>query len=498
MATTDNTEHEPASAPSTAPKGRAPQAAQPGPAHADGLPKRERTLVIGIMMAGTTTACISQSMMIAALPTIMHEFNVNATLGQLLTTSYIFTLGLISAMTAFLVRHVSAKKLFLASLSCFVVGCAASLVAPNYPLLLASRLLQAGGAGIALPLIQVVALSVYPKSEYGKAMGLVGVIIGFAPAVGPTISGFIIDLWGWHAVFVALGGVALAVIAVAVPLLKDVVHREQARDRFDAPSGLLYTIGACCVMVGVTLLESGGSLGWEAAVALAAGVVALAVFSRRQLRAPNPLLKLSCFRDRTFAVSTVLVIVAQMAFMSGSIMVPLFVQDVQGQSAAVSGLTILPGAVLLGFLNPVTGRLLDRHGPRPLIVCGCAVLAAGTFAFAHCAADTPAWAITVLYGVRTVGVACLMMPMTAHACTVLPNEDIPQGTAIITSFRQILASLSTSVLIAVMAHASSNELGVDAFGFGVSFTVQTAVIVAAFAFGMALMPRSGARTRAAH
>ena len=144
----------------------------------DGLPRRQRTVVLSIMMAGTTAACISQSMMIAALPTIMHEFAVNAALGQLLTTSYIFMLGLISAMTAYLVNRVDAKKLFVAAMLCFVAGCAAALFAPNYPLLLASRLLQAGGAGIALPLIQVVALSVYPRNEYGRAMGLVGLIMG--------------------------------------------------------------------------------------------------------------------------------------------------------------------------------------------------------------------------------------------------------------------------------------------------------------------------------
>ena len=462
-------------------------------AYQDGLPKRERTLVIGVMMAGTTAACISQSMMIAALPTIMHDFNVDATLGQLLTTAYIFTLGLISAMTAYLVNHVSSKKLFLASMACFTVGCAAALVAPNYPLLLASRLLQAGGAGIALPLIQVVALSVYPKSEYGKAMGLVGLIVGFAPAIGPTISGFLIDLWGWHSVFVALGAVAIVVIALAVFLLKDVVRRTGEHDHFDVPSGVLYTVGFYCILVGASALESDAGIGPATVGALAAGVVAIAAFVRRQLRIEHPLLKLSCFRDRTFAVSAVLVVISQMAMMSGSIMVPLFVQDVQLQSATVSGLTILPGAVLLGFLNPVTGRLLDAHGPRPLIVGGCSVLVVGTLAFALCDASTPEWAVTALYGLRTVGIACLMMPMTAHACTVLDGEDIPQGTAIITSFRQLFASLSTSVLIAVMAHASSNELGVDAFGFGVSFIVQAVVIALAFVAGMALMPKRTAR-----
>ena len=421
----------------------------------DGLPKRQRTIVLAVMMSGTTAACISQSMMIAALPTIMHEYSVSASLGQLLTTSYIFTLGLISAMTAYLVHRVDSKKLFIAAMVCFVAGCAAALVAPNYPLLLASRLLQAGGAGIALPLIQVVALSVYPKSEYGRAMGLVGLIIGFAPAIGPTVSGFLIDFWGWRSVFVIF----------------------------------------CGIMLGTTVMESDAAFDPVSLAALAGGALALFVFARRQARIEQSLLKLSCFRNRTFAIATVLVMMSQMAFMVGSIMVPLFVQDVQGGSATVSGLTILPGAVLLGFLNPVTGRLLDRYGPRPLVAVGCAVLAAGTLAFAACDAGTPEWAITVLYGVRTVGVACLMMPMTAHACAALSLEDIAQGTAIITSFRQIFGALSSSALITVMALASSNELGIDVGGFALSFEVQAAVIVVGFVVGMAFLPRPQRKTR---
>lgn len=459
----------------------------------DGLPKRERMVVLGIMMSGTTAACISQSMMIAALPTIMHEFSVNAALGQLLTTSYIFTLGLISAMTAFLIRRTSSKALLLAAMSCFVAGCAASLFVTSYPLLLASRLLQAGGAGIALPLIQVVALSIYPKSEYGKAMGVVGLIIGFAPAIGPTVAGFLIDAWGWRSVFVVLGTVSLVVIAAAAVLLRDVVGSKGARERFDVPSGLLYTAGFVCVMVGATFVEEGGFPWWSALIAFLAGGMGLAAFARRQLRIDNPLLKLACFRDRTFAVSTALVLISQMAFMSGSIMVPLFVQDVQGDSAAVSGLTILPGAVLLGIINPITGRYLDRHGPRALIVAGAAVLTVGTLAFCACSTDTPEWVVTALYGVRTAGVACLMMPMTANASAELDIKDIAQGTAIITSFRQIFGALSSSALIGVMAAASSNALGVDAWGFGVSFALQAALILVGCAACFVLMPRASRR-----
>lgn len=463
-----------------------------GAPEGDGLPKRERTKVLAIMMSGTTAACISQSMMIAALPTIMHEFNVDAALGQLLTTAYIFTLGLFSAMTAYLVNRMNTRKLFLASMGCFVVGCAASIVAPNYPLLLASRLLQAGGAGIALPLIQVVALSVYPKSEYGRAMGIVGLIIGFAPAIGPTISGFFIDAWGWRSVFITLGAITVVVMVLTALFLEDVVQHEPDQAHFDVLSGLLYTLGFALILTGTASLESSGQFNAGVLVPFALGAAGLAVFAVRQFRIPNPLLKLSCFRDRTFSVGMLLVLLGHIGFMSASIMVPLFVQDVQGQSASVSGLTILPGAVLLGFLNPVTGRYLDKHGPKPLIIAGTALLTVGTLAFVPLGPDTPEIVVTVLYGVRTVGVACLMMPMTAYACTTLAKADIAQGTAIITSFRQIFGSLASSLLIAIMAMASTAPLGIDAYGFGVSFAIQAALIAVGGIASFVLLPRKSA------
>lgn len=463
--------------------------AEPETGAAVDMSAHRRHLILGTMMLGTGAACISQSMMIAALPTIMEQFAVDATLGQLLTTSYIFALGLISAVSAFLVNRVNAKTLFFTAIGIFIVGCAAALVAPNYWLLLASRLLQAGGAGILLPLIQVVALSVYPKSEYGKAMGIVGIIIGFAPAIGPTISGFLIDVWGWHSVFVVLGSIALAVALAAIPLLpRDIVEQRGHRDRFDAISTLLYVGGLCACMVGITLVESSGASPVAGAV-LAASVVVLTVFARRELRADEPLLKLSCLGNGTFAVSVCLVLVSQVAFMAGSIMVPLFVQDVQMDSATVSGLVILPGALLLGILNPVTGRYLDRHGPIPLVIVGGVMLVIGTAAFAFLDPQAPEWLVMILYGVRTVGVACLMMPMTAYGSAALPAGDLAQATAIITSFRQIFGSLSVSVLIAIMAANSSNALGIDAHGFGVSFLVLSAVIALGCVIGALILRR---------
>ena len=456
-------------------KNAAPAAVADPEPERDGLPLRQRRVVLGIMVSGTTAACISQSMMIAALPAVMHEYGISASSGQLLTTAYIFVLGLISAMTGYLMNRFDSKKLFFASMASFAV------------------LLQAGGAGVCLPLVQLVALNIYPKSQYGQATAIVGMIIGFAPAIGPTISGFLIDAWGWRSMFWMLGAIALAVMVLTVLLLDDVVRRPDHPGHFDLVSALLYSGGFVLVMIAATMLESGGFVGAGFIAPLLLGVAGLVVFARRQLRVPEPFLRLQCFRDKTFAVSTLIVICAHMMFMAPSIMVPLFVQDIQGLSATVSGLTLLPGAIMMGVMNPVTGRLLDRRGPRPLIAVGCVTVLAGTVAFALIPASVPEWVVTVLYGVRATGIACLMMPLTAWACTTLDPDELAQASAIITSARQLIGSLSASVFIAAMALTSQNALGVDLGGFDFSFWLQCIVPVLAFILGMFVLPAKGKR-----
>lgn len=452
------------------------------------LPKRKRILVLTVMMIGTFVATLSQSMLIAALPTIMNQFGVDATLGQLLTTSYIFMLGLISATTAVLITRFNTKYLFIIAMSIFVVGCAAALVAPNYGWLLLARLMQAGGAGIALPLIQVVALSVYPKEHYGRAMGIVGLLIGFAPALGPAISGFMIDLGGgWRTIFLVLGAIVAVITIVSCFTLSDAAKHEKAR--LDILSAVLYTAGFCFFMMGVTFFETARLNDIAIYLPCIIGAVLLILFTVRQFKIDDPMLKLSCLKNRTFAISTLLVIITQIALMVGAIMVPLFVQDIQGQSAAASGLTILPGAILLGFLNPLTGRLLDKYGPRLLIASGCTLLIVGTLAFVPLESHAPDWLVTVLYGVRVVGISCLMMPMTAHGCAALPDADLAQGTAIMTSFRQVFGAIASSLLVTIMVENADSANGIDLFGFGVSFEVQASIVFFGLVVGLLLIGR---------
>lgn len=430
-------------------------------------------VVLYVMFGGTFFLCLSQAMLITALPVILREFSINAGYGQILTTGYIFALGLISALSAALVYRFSTKRLFLVSLGSFLVGCVLCLVAQDFTTLVIGRFLQAGGAGISLPLIQNVALIVYPKEEYGKAMGLVGLIIGFAPAIGPVVSGPIIDYLGWRAIFLILLVIVGVCFVLALFLVRNMAHRREVH--INIPSAVLYFIGCTCVMTAFTQLESFGPADPVVWGTFAVGVLFIVGYVRHDKRSRQPLLHLGCFRSRRFTIDTLFVIFGQASMMIASIMVPLFIQGVQGESATLSGLTIMPGAILLGILNPVTGRLYDRYGARPLAICGCVLILAGTIAFTFCTADTPFWLIILLYGLRILGISAVWMPMTADASVALPPGEAAQATAITTSLRQMISAVLSTVFVSIMALFTVDASGISVYGFSVSFWVLSAL-----------------------
>ena len=205
--------------------------------------------VFYIMLAATFVTSAAQAMLSTALPAIMEEFAVDASMGNLLTTGYIYVLGILSVLTAFLIQRFDIRKLFLAAVACFVLGSALAWVAPSYYVLLAARFLQAGGNGVLIPLVQTVAVSVYPKERHGFALGLVGMVIGFAPAVGPSIAGIIVQEASWRMIFVLLGGfAALALAASFFTVRGEGAHYKVA---LDLKSCLLFIPGLVLLLVGV-------------------------------------------------------------------------------------------------------------------------------------------------------------------------------------------------------------------------------------------------------
>lgn len=442
-------------------------------------------VVLFVMLLGTFVSSTAQSMLTAALPSIMGQFGVDATLGQLLTTGYIYMLGIMSAMTAFLLTKCNSRHLFLAAVGCFIAGCIGAILAHSYPVLLASRFLQACGNGILLPLVQTVAVAIYPRERRGFALGLVGMVISFAPVLGPTLSGAITDLWGWKSIFVILGSLSLLSWIVAVFVVDD--QGEHTPVKFDVASCLLFVGGLVCLMAGVTAAEQTGPLMWQTYVPVLVAFLLLFVFARRQLRLSEPLLKVTLFESKHFLLGVGLVALAQVAMVAGTLQVPLYVQEVHGMSALESGLILLPGSLLTALISAPVGTFYDNHGMRISATAGLSALAAGTLGFVSFDETTPAVAIAALYAVRMLGLTFLMMPMTAYALEKLVGNDAAHGTAIVNTTRQVCGSLGSSLLVSMMAAvtasvdpgSSAAASGLSAVGFHASFGLQAALFACA-------------------
>lgn len=436
----------------------------------------KRNIILVTLMAGAFIASMGQNMLTAALSSIMVEFQISASLGQLLTTGYIMLLGIISALSAFLIRKYATKNLFLCCMGLFLAGGILAFFAPSFPVLLFGRAIQACGAGVLVPLLQTVAFYLFPKEKHGQAMGIVMLVIGFAPALGPVVSGVFVDLWGWRSIFILMIGVAMTAFALGAVNLCDFSDGEKGR--MDLFSTVLYGFGFCGFMLGVTSMKEAGIFAMQTLLLLGGGVLFLGLFIYRQLRERHPMMELRLFGNKEFCIAAILIGLTYMASMSGATIVPLYIQTARGESATLSGLVVLPGMLVSILLSPVAGKLFDQFGARRVTLTGLLILFLGNSGFVFCTENSSLLMVTLLYLIRMFGTTLLLTPLSAYSVSTLEKGQIPQSTAIVTSFRQMVASLATSILVVVISVISA-PAAVTAQAVQVSFGIQSVVYLAA-------------------
>jgi EmrB/QacA subfamily drug resistance transporter len=434
---------------------------------------KKRNLMFAVMMVGAFISSLSQSLLTSALPSIMIAFHISASLGQWLTTIYILVLGVVTGCTAWLINRMDTRRLFFMATFIFFLGCLMALFAGNFELLLISRVVQALGAGIHMPLLQVSALRMYPTEKHGKMLGLTGLVIGFAPAIGPTISGIMVDSFGWQSLFFLMMMIAAVTMIVGIFVITDI--SQYIKGKFDFLSACLYGIGFCLFMFGVTRLDFMNFLSLGVLAPLLTGVLCLVIFVFNQLKVEHPFLEIRIFADRDFTVSTILVSLTYIAMMSGTLLIPLYVQTVRGFSATISGIVLLPGSLLLGILSPFSGSIYDRFGARILVICGMVMLTVGTAAISLFGSlDSLIW-ITGAYCLRMIGISMLLMPLMSFGVHNLSGTNISHGAAIFNSIRQMAGSLGSTIFVVIASKLSLSET-IDVEGINAAFGIQTALM----------------------
>lgn len=431
-----------------------------------------RPMMMALLMIGSFLIIIMQTSLGTALPTLMTAFNVDTATVQWLTTIFLMVNGIMVPVSAFLITRIPTKYLYLAALTVYSIGTAVAWVTPTnaFWLLMVARALQAMAAGIVMPLMQVVALTLFDASSRGRAMGMVGLVIGMAPAIGPTLSGWILDskhhVWGmtlggdWRSIFGLVLPLALLVLVLSTVYFRNVL--ETRKMSLDIRSLIESTVGFGLLLFGSAMVSNYGWSNFTWVIApMIVGVLVIAEFVRHQLHMEKPFLDVSVFANKQFALTSALVSLTFIAMIGVEMVLPIYMQQVRGLSAFHSGLTLLPGALMIGVLSPIAGYFYDLYGAKRLAGFGFFMILLGTIPFQFLTATTPTFYITTLYMVRMVGIGITMMPLTSSAMGALHTDQTAQGTAANNTARQIAASLGTAILASVMQTQINNNLPSD-------------------------------------
>lgn len=415
-----------------------------------------RSLLVVVLLIGTFCTVLNQTLLTTAFPALMKAFNISASSVQWLTTGFLLVNGIMIPISAWLINKFSSKRLYLTAMTIFLIGTITCFVAPNFSTLLIGRLIQAAGVGISMPLLQNIMLSIFPPEKRGSAMGMAGIVIGLAPALGPTLSGWIIDHYTWRDLFGMVIPIVILVLVLAFFLMKSVI--QLSNPSIDVLSAFLSTVGFGSLLYG---FSSVGNDGWGSSKVisfLVIGVFVIGLFVWRQLHLEHPFLELRVFKSPTFTIAAILSSVVNMAMVGAEMVLPLYIQNIRGESAFHSGLMLLPGALIMGLMMPITGAIFDKHGAKRLAISGMLILTAATLPFAFLTQETPIVMIVILYAIRMFGISMVMMPVTTSGMNALPMNLISHGTAVNNTFRQVASSIGTAVLISILTNVTKDNL----------------------------------------
>lgn len=419
-----------------------------------------RGKILAALLFGMFIAILNQTLLNVALPKINTEFNISASTGQWLMTGFMLVNGILIPITAYLFNKYSYRKLFLVALVLFTIGSLICAISMNFPIMMVGRVLQAIGAGVLMPLGSIVIITIYPPEKRGAAMGTMGIAMILAPAIGPTLSGYIVQNYHWNVMF--YGMFIIGILAILVGFVWFKLYQYTTNPKADIPGIIFSTIGFGALLYG---FSEAGNKGWgsvEIETMFAIGIIFIILFVIRELRMKAPMLNLEVLKFPTFTLTTVINMVVMLSLYGGMILLPIYLQNLRGFSALDSGLLLLPGSLIMGLLGPFAGKLLDTIGLKPLAIFGIAVMTYATWELTKLNMDTPYMTIMGIYVLRSFGMAFIMMPMVTAAINALPGRLASHGNAFLNTMRQLAGSIGTAILVTVMTTQTTQHL--SAFG----------------------------------
>ena len=439
---------------------------------------RQDIIQAAVLLAGCLLVVLNYTLLAPALPVIMHEMDVSETTVQWLTSVYAMVEAIVIPLNAFLLGRFSVRKLFAGAFVLFTVASLVGALAPTFGLLIVARVMQAMATGVAMPMVWTLLLLMAPKENRGVLMGIVGLVISFAPAIGPPASGALIDVVGWRSLFLIVAGISVVVIVLTLALLKNREGFE--RTSFDLPSIALSTLGMFGLLYGLSTFTSSDML-WLSVLLMVVGAVSIVVFVRRQGTLEVPMLRVETLKTRRFRNAIIVCCLLEAALIAIDVLLPLFLQNSLGQTPTITGFAMAPAALAGAVTGIVAGRIFDKHGVRRIVLVGAVLLEGSAIALCLCGADAWVALVAGIYCVETIGWQCVSTPTNTWGINSLPNEIIQHGNAVMSTLMQVGASFGTAALVSLTAFgplfaSTPDAAAVTLAGYHASF-VGTAVVL---------------------
>jgi len=416
----------------------------------------KRGPIITALIIGAFVAILNETLLGIAFPDLMDQFGIGTATVQWLSTVYMLVIGILVPVTALLQQWFTTRQMFLSAMLLFLVGTIVCGFSGSFELLLMGRVVQAAGTGLLIPVMMNTILIIYPPTNRGAAMGMIGLVLMFGPAIGPTLSGFIIDSLSWHWLFFLVIPLVVLSLVFGFAFLRNV--SDITKPKVDWISILLSTVGFGGIVYG---FSTAGEVSWseqEVIWSITAGGVALLLFIWRQLTVKEPMMDLRVFKYPMFALTTTLMIVMTMTLFSTTMILPLYMQKALMMTAFTAGLTLMPGGIVNGIMSPVSGKLFDKFGPKVLIIPGLVLTAISLFLISNMGLQTSKGMLITLHVILMIGISMIMMPAQTTGLNQLPRKLYSHGTAILNTLQQVAGAIGIALFISIFSNGTKNYL----------------------------------------
>ena len=453
--------------------------------------------IMAVLITGSFISLFNETILNVALPKLMVEMNITASTAQWLTSGYILVVGMLVPVTAFLIHSFTTKQLFLSAMTLFLSGTILAVFSTSFALLLISRLIQASGTGMLIPIMMNTVLVVNPPEKRGSAIAICTSVITLGPALGPVVSGLILQYFDWPVLFIII--IPILIICMILGYLFLGNTSEITKPKIDYLSILLSSIGFAGVIYSISSVGSMSML--NILIILAIGILSLILFSKRQLKLHEPILELRLFKYPTFTIGVILIVIMQMLVFSMAMIIPMLLQDGLKTSSFVSAIAFLPSVLSIAIVTPFAGRIYDKIGGKILIPSGLVIMFIFALLLSRITPSTSIVMIIGLYCVICIGMAMSMSPSQTSALNELSNKHQADGVAIVNTASQIAGALGSALYLGIMTayqsnylknvsdpNSSQNQINALYNGFNHSLLAATIIFAAGFVLSLFLRP----------